>query len=135
MGKSSAAPGDISHPNATMSLGARRPRTPGHRGHTKLSVSGSPRVQGGSPAGDVQVTICVDVTRALASQLKCHGGQVLGSSFHDNLPNSRVPRIEDVVKPLFQELHGFRDATINHGIQFLWEGETEALTSPINRPI
>lgn len=55
---------------------------------------------------------------------------MLGGGFHDNLPNGRVPRIENVVKPLLQELRGLFDATVNNSIQVLQEGETEALTSP-----
>lgn len=57
---------------------------------------------------------------------------MLGGGFHDNLPDGRAPRIEDMVKPLLEELRGFLDAAVNNSVQVLREGETEALTSPLN---
>ena len=50
---------------------------------------------------------------------------MLSSSFHDNFSNCCVPRIENVVESLLQELCGFFDATIDNNIQVL-EEETEA---------
>lgn len=77
-----------------------------------------------SPANNVQVTIFIDITWTFPSQFKCHRGQVLSSSCHDNFSNCGISRIENVVKSMLQQFCGFLNATINNSIQVLKERET-----------
>lgn len=98
------------------------------RGHINLlgkvsTVLGKPQItrEPVSPAGDVQVTVFVNVTRTLPSQFKSHRGQMLGSSCHNNFSNCSASRIENFVKSLLQKLRGFLHTTINNNIQVLKE--------------
>lgn len=78
------------------------------------------------PASNVQVTVSVNVTRALPPEFQGHRGQMFGSSFHDNFSNCSVSCIENVIKPLPQKLRGFLNTAINNRVQVLKERETDS---------
>lgn len=129
--KSSVTHEDINHQSLLMSLGAKRCSVPVQRGDINLlgkppQYWENPKWPGpASPAGDIQVTIFVNIAWTLASQFKSHRGQVLGSGFHDDSSNCRAPSIEDVVEPLLQELRGFFNTPVNNNIQVLKEEKTK----------
>ncbi|TNN66437.1 hypothetical protein EYF80_023345 [Liparis tanakae] len=77
--------------------------------HTAVSCPGKQ-----SETGDAQVTVLVDVAGALAAQLQGDRRQVLGSCLHDEFPHHAVAGVEDMIKPLTQQLLGLRHAPGHH---------------------
>lgn len=130
--KTPAAPEDINHWSRTILLAqGQEAWVPVQRGHIYLfgkvsTVLGQPQMtrKPGSPAGNVQITIFVNVTWTLASQFKGHRSQMLGSSLHDNFSNCSTSSIKNVVKSLLQKLCGFVNTAINNNVQVLKERQT-----------
>ncbi len=62
---------------------------------------------------DREVRVSGDDGRGLPAQLERYRGQVRRRGLHDDPPDARVPRVEDVVEPLGEERLGLLDASLD----------------------
>jgi hypothetical protein len=63
-----------------------------------------------TPSSNFDVDVFVNNRGTLATQLECHGGEMLRRSAHDNATHGAVSCVEDVVEALFEHFGALGDS-------------------------